>query len=653
MLNDQQLSIVRDAKGNTIVFAGAGSGKTHTLVELIKKLIYNDGVNPHSIFVTTFTNAAGKQLKARIVKNLKISPETVEKMWIGTFHSLAYRYLKFILKSKFTMLTDSANNQFLKLAYENVQSKQPKLFKGLNTEGLDKIVVQDVRKKKTMCSPWKNYIKRNPDQKEHYELCKKVEVEFNRLKKKDNVKNFDDLLHSFRTELTEDFKKRFTWMIIDESQDMNKSQFRLIDAFEASNILYLGDIKQSLYEFRGARPQLFAKKMKDHNLFNLQYNYRSSKTIIDLANEFVSLSVDYKDQQLIATKPAKKLPEYILSYEPSEAIFQKVLDLKRSGVKPKDIAILSFSVKGQMIASLTSLLRQNKIPYEIRGGSDPYEAEHIQDFINLFYAVYTPNKANLLQAFTMFKGVGHKKAAVNIDSFLMAGILDSSLSDFQTLLKVRGNKSALVDGIWKVTMNCHPKLMKDDSNNTILDELATKLSNCDNILTELDQLRTDDDKSNVSERLVISTIHRFKGLEAGHVIACGIDSKCLRYYKMPFLGDNPFKDDKFFTDFCLYYTVLTRAIDSLTLVGQFSQNTTVSVAPFMALIDQKFFKLISEDDGKIDTFTNEADWVRYRDLVSKGIRPEITTKAEDLAGAKTLQEKSNLTRNGNYVINDW
>lgn len=286
-LNDQQrIAVLESINHNVVLLAGAGSGKTSTLVKRTQYLIDDLGVSPANIMVITFTNKAAGEIRDRIAS---ISSESY-KMWIGTFHKICTRLMR--------MFGD-------KLGIQNFTIMDTKDSKNLIKEILDaqgiehtKFLINEIANK---ISAYKNDLIKpakvlaNPDEKKLYAM---VYQEYQNISWRRKSFDFDDLiiytilLLSSYPDVLQWVNDNIKYLMVDESQDTNSAQFQLIKLLLGNNnIMMVGDTCQSIYGFRNAKPQYleyFANTHENTLKLRLEQNYRSTKTIIDAANHVVN-----------------------------------------------------------------------------------------------------------------------------------------------------------------------------------------------------------------------------------------------------------------------------------------------------------------------------------------------------------------------------
>jgi len=234
-LNEQQQAIVNTLGGRVAVVAGAGAGKTSTTIELIQKLYLKDGIPLEKFFVATFTNKAGRDLKVKLSKKLGVHSDALEKLWIGTFHSLGFRYLTQIKKLKLNIILPVEATHYLKNIYKQV----------IQDEGVApdlvafKDVMESIEKKRNNRFTWEHV-------SSYPEICSKVHEIYQKEKTEQDLVDFNDILFMFAQQLKKDdlFSSKFSWVFCDEVQDNNITQIDIANMLTNENAVFVGDSKQ-------------------------------------------------------------------------------------------------------------------------------------------------------------------------------------------------------------------------------------------------------------------------------------------------------------------------------------------------------------------------------------------------------------------------
>lgn len=579
-LNSQQLEIVNTSGGNIAVLAGAGSGKSTTTVELIVKL-FKDGVPLERMWITTFTNKAAKDLKHKLSKKLHLSSEEVAKLWIGTFHSLGFRYLTQVKKIPLNIILPVEGDHFLKNIYKGVL-KEADVEEALAP--FDSIYQAIELKRNQNIEDWS---KVSP----FPEICEQVYELYQKEKKTQNLVDFTDILYMFLEQLQDDFafRNKFEWVFVDEAQDNNWHQHRIAELLTKKNCVLVGDVKQSIYGFRGAMPSLFKEKMKKAaKVYPLAYNYRSSKEIISFANALLKVAPQFHGQELIPTKISGPKPTFTMCDDLGLQVYLAIKQDIRNGVPLEEIAVLGRSIKPMSIQTLQVLLRRDKIPYVLRGGDDKLNASYIQNYLSLLKSLRAPTKISLTNALSMFPGVGPKTAMTLAETATTSG-LDSlkthsgkvahtdAYREFLDLMSVQDSKDLLnksLDFLYK--HHLVPKYGKKDTTEPgkkktlVHDLLHDYLLGFATIPDGIDSLYVnEEDDASEKGKMVISTCHQSKGLEFDSVHVVNMNEFSMPYIK----ADEEDDPARFEEEFCLTYVACTRAKKSLKMWMQYQTGT--------------------------------------------------------------------------------
>ncbi len=440
-LNNEQLQAVKHVYGPLLVVAGAGSGKTKALTHRIANLIENNSIDPYNILAVTFTNKAAKEMKARLevllaqelafnqfgqpwttLKEIdqnqlrtKVHQERLQNLWIGTFHSLFSRLLRYDIEKysdpeglkwtrQFSIYDETDSQTLVKEIISQDMNLDPKRY--------------DPKKIKRLISNAKNQCLTSNDllAKADNNFDKTVAEAYKRYRislSKNNALDFDDLLLLpvfllRQNDIVRDFwHKRFKHILVDEYQDTNRTQYELIKLITAGNtepkkfyswedrsIFVVGDADQSIYSFRAADFRILIGFQEDFktslnedtnsSLIKLEQNYRSSSNILDAANSLIENNSERIEKVLRATKEKGELLKLLScddEISEAEAITNKIKSLNNYNQNPiwRNFAIL-YRTRAQSRVLEESLVRW-RIPYTIFGGLRFYDRREIKDAI--------------------------------------------------------------------------------------------------------------------------------------------------------------------------------------------------------------------------------------------------------------------------------
>ena len=395
-LNAAQQAAVEHTDGPCLIFAGAGSGKTRVLTHRIAYLLERKKVYPDRILTVTFTNKAAGELKSRLERMVG---EAATELWTGTFHSICVRMLrrdgkKAGISSNFVIMDETDQRAIIKDVLHDLDYDERQISPG---QALSEI------------SKAKNQLL-SPDQYEEKntsfiaERFASVYREYERRLAESNGLDFDDLiLRTIRMlESEEDVRTRyqtkFRYVLVDEYQDVNYAQYKLcaILADEHRNLTVVGDDDQSIYSWRGSDYTMilnFEKDFKGAKVFKLEENYRSTQTILDVANELVSNNTNRHAKKLFTNRQiGDKVSVYGAESERAEAryVIEKVKELVHDGASYRDVLVL-YRTNAQSRVFEEAMVAEG-IPYRVVGGVGFYARAEIKDM--LAYLRYIVNPAD-------------------------------------------------------------------------------------------------------------------------------------------------------------------------------------------------------------------------------------------------------------------
>lgn len=565
MLNKEQRRAAETLEGPVLILAGAGSGKTRALTYRVANLI-DHGINAYSILALTFTNKAAKEMKDRI--NLLVGSDAADEAWIGTFHSVCARILRRDIEKlgysrSFVIYDDDDQNTVIKdiLKQQNIDDKF--------------LPVREIRAKigdakNRLLSPDEWFMQTSRDRRNSmiHDVMTLYEERLHSL----NALDFDDLL--LRTlellaehpPVLEAYRKRFRYVLVDEYQDTNKTQYELVRLLtaESRNLCVVGDDDQSIYGWRGAdiRNILdFEKDFPDAVVIKLEQNYRSTANILDAANQVIANNAGRKDKQLWTEENAgEKIRIYCAEDERDEAawIADNIRSLVSQGDRYGNTAIL-YRTNAQSRVPEEMLMRAN-IPYKVFGGQKFYDRKEIRDIIAYIRVIVNPTDDISLRRIINVpkRSIGDSTVQELIDHAMKNGMpLYSALADVPETLGSRPRRcvgdffmlltflSAMKDNmpmeefvrtlIEKTGLEeQYTKEDTDEAHGRIeniheflgaVHEYATMTENptlesyLEDIALVTDLDRADDERGYVT----MMTLHSAKGLEFGNVFIAGME----------------------------------------------------------------------------------------------------------------------------------
>ena len=578
-LNDAQRSAVLHKDGPSMVIAGAGSGKTRVLTYRIAHLIHG-GVDPFNILALTFTNKAAREMKTRISKI--VGDNEAKNLWMGTFHSVFAKLLRFEghhlgFPSNFTIY--------------DTQDSQRLISSIIKEMGLDK----DIYKYKQIqqrISAFKNSLitvkayYNNPELQEADAIARKPRMgeiynEYvNRLFKA-GAMDFDDLL--LRTnellnrfpEVLVRYQERFKYILVDEYQDTNHSQYLIVKALSDryQNICVVGDDAQSIYSFRGANISNILNFQRDYDqvaVYRLEQNYRSTNTIVRAANSVISKNKDQIEKQVWTDNPdGDKIIVHRSATDADEGryVASTLFEWKLNNqLKNGDFAVL-YRTNSQSRA-IEDALRKRDIPYRIYGGLSFYQRKEIKDVLAYLRLIINPKDEEALMRVINYptRGIGQTTldklvvaaketgmsvfellSAENRSSLKINASTSNRLEDFATMIR---SFQILVESADAFTLTEHVikksglvlEMKKDGTPEGIarlenMEELLNGIQDFVEGQREIDgatgsiaefledvALATDLDKEvGDDDRVALMTIHLAKGLEFPYVFIVGME----------------------------------------------------------------------------------------------------------------------------------
>jgi DNA helicase-2/ATP-dependent DNA helicase PcrA len=431
-LNPPQLEAVVHESGPLLVFAGAGSGKTRVITFRIANLLANHRVPPYRILAVTFTNKAAGEMRGRLEQ--LAGPEVTRDLWIGTFHSVCARLLRRYseavgLNKNFVIYDDADQKAVLGRVLKDL---------GLNDQEFPpkSIAGQISREKREGRAPG------DPGAGDIGKSIKDIYERYERSLRQSNAVDFDDLiLHMMRiaesdTREGQELRGRFAHVLVDEFQDTNLMQYRLVRALSAltRNLCVVGDDDQAIYRWRGADVRLirsFERDFPDAYVVKLEQNYRSTNNIVQAALGVIRNAAERVDKKLWTEAPAgDPVRVRMLGDEREEAAFvaRTIHSELARGVRADDIAVF-YRVHAQSRA-LEEALRASNLPYQVIGGMKFFERAEVKDLIGYLRLVVNPKSdADLLRVINVpARGIGDK----TVDR-LLAFAAENSTSLYDTL----------------------------------------------------------------------------------------------------------------------------------------------------------------------------------------------------------------------------
>lgn len=590
-LNEQQLEAVKEVSRPILILAGAGSGKTKTITNRLAYLISEVGIDPASTLTLTFTNKAATQMRDRALALLNKN-NLVYPPLLCTFHKFGLLFLKFHIDK----LGRKAN--FVVIDTDD----KKRILKNLSTELPTSLVASEIsRYKNSFLTPDDAALQA---EQKNYKLIAKMYKEYEEYLVQNNLVDFDDLLAltykilDENPKLCEEISNRYQYIMIDEYQDTNDLQYKLLVKLcqTHENICVVGDDDQSIYGWRGANIRNildFSENFPNAKVVKLEKNYRSTKQILHAANELIEYNRGRMGKVLESTKGDGKEIELIeANDEAQEAgiIASRVKKLLKNGANPKEIAIL-YRINA-LSRSLEEGLNKEGISYKMVGGVKFYERAEIKDLISYLRLIANPH-----DDFSLRRVINRPKRGigkVTVDKILKSAYEDRvSMYDYlvkneDILEKIMSKKAKKEVDKFIVTLNS----LQEQASSAIyslIDELEEgfgikkyyselpdsleRTSNIDEFyglfrdhIKQNPQISVDDflnelalqsDQDQIDENsITIMSVHASKGLEFDHLFVMGLEEGFF-----PLIGDGSDIEE----ERRLGYVAITRAKEELTL----------------------------------------------------------------------------------------
>ncbi len=609
-LNQDQLEAINTISGNLLILASAGTGKTTTIVERYVNLVENLGYDPHSILMTTFTNKAAKDMVRKINQRTKKVSN-----WIGTMHSLFLKILrehatKIMKDENFTILVDDYDKKkIIKeiLHLETIDDKKDNLiylmnrisrFKnyGISADNLNAemnfnetnevfeeliddelvFVSSKIKNKSTkIYKLYQSYLKEN----NIIDLDDILLLTYELLSKNEDIKNF--------------YKNKFKIMMVDEAQDLNIVQIKILNLLEHNNLCLIGDDCQNIYSWRGSSNELVFRFDENNKKIILKENHRSTAKIITAVNKTID-SLKFKiDKKLVATreKGSNIIFEGFESFdEEINYILSEIKDLVNEGIAKEDIAVLFRT--NNIGKDIEKVFRRNKIPCHLSKSRSFFEREEVKDILSfLKLKINNYSTVDFERVVSLIPGIGKVKLekiravaekyncspvhALNFTEELDFSY--ESLVEIEILKKILFNQEMPIDSflmqfgyddkIAKKYLNESEKIADKSENIETLKELYYgNDADKNGIRNFLDGLIELEKKEKEKDKVVLSTIHSAKGLEWKYVFLAACNERILPYYR-----DNlgVIKRDD---ELRLFYVAISRAKDFLTVSHSMNNN---------------------------------------------------------------------------------
>lgn len=595
-LNDEQIEAVKQTEGPVLILAGAGSGKTTTIISRLAYLIEGVGIPASNTLTLTFTNKAAKEMRERASEMMESNGYPP---LLCTFHKFGLLFLKFNIHMM------GRKNNFVVIDTDD----KKRIIKKINSQITTSLIASEIsRYKNSLLTPDDAY---NQSELFNYQQIAKVYEEYEAYLHENNLVDFDDLialtykLLEKSPELAKTTSQKYQYIMVDEYQDTNELQLKLLQKLCSThtNICVVGDDDQSIYGWRGAHIRNIMEFDEDFDgtkTFKLQNNYRSREPILKVANALIEHNRSRLGKKLIPTRGAGEAVVTLNSQDENEESRKIALKIKKlidSGVKAQDIAVL-YRVN-VLSRSIEDGLNRAGINYKLVGGQRFYDRAEVKDLISYIRVI-----TNFHDDFSFKRIVNKPKrglgkasidkielAALSAEKSIFHFVKSSKIADLEALVRKKNTKTLkqfikdietvakdlkestynFIDileetfhlkNIYKGQADEADRVLNMDEFYALFRDFITKNpeSGLDEFLNEL-TLQSEQDQIE-GESIYMMSIHASKGLEFGHVFIIGLEEGFL-----PLVGDGSDLEE----ERRLGYVSFTRAKDTLILSHSLSR----------------------------------------------------------------------------------
>ncbi len=598
ILNPAQHEAVAYDDGPQLVFAGAGTGKTRVLTAKIAYLIEEKGIAPDRLFAATFTNKAAREMKSR-VESLTGLP--CQGLWIGTFHSLCVRILRresqrIDYSSWFTIYDDDDQAALMRAVLKQLRIEERAMSE---------------RAARSVVSHWKNRCV-TPEQAlrdaSSYQQQQAVRVyrAYQQALRDRQAMDFDDLLSNAvyllrdHADILERYRTRFQYVLVDEYQDTNHAQFRLVKLLTGTGgrVFAVGDDDQSIYGWRGAQIEnilSFEREFRNTRTFRLEQNYRSTPAILAFANAAIGPNANRAPKRLWTSRTGSAdvvVSKYADDRREAEAIGRSIDGLIRGGTRPSDIMVL-YRTNAQS-RPFEDAFRRQRIAYTLVGGISFYQRKEIKDCLGYLRLLVNPKDDLSFERVLNVpaRGIG-PKARQQLLSAASPGLLEAVLrepsSDAPPIMRHKGivelraiyrelvglvEQGEAPSAVLRQMLTQTGYLTMLEAEDT--DEAEGRIENINELLNalaiwseenpdgtlqefleEVALVADIDTLDNERDSVTMMTLHSAKGLEAAHVFIAGLEDGLLPSSRNT---EDPAKLEE---ERRLFYVGITRARDAL------------------------------------------------------------------------------------------
>ncbi|MBD3363512.1 AAA family ATPase [Candidatus Dojkabacteria bacterium] len=632
-LNSSQQKAIKTIEGPVMINAGPGTGKTLTLINRILYMIFEKNISPETILVLTFTEKAAQEIKDRL-NNYKADLPQIP--FVGTFHALGYKIL---------------NKKYKDIKLIDEKQRKKNIRECMKSESIESPLRElDTKELGLIISKYKNFSIKSSDYKNQSHI-KKFTKKYDKLLKKQNLLDFDDLLlktYKFikdNPKLSPTYQYKFDYILIDEFQDINPIQFKIIKLLlnKENNIFIIGDPLQSIYSFRGSYPnifKLFKNEFPQTRDITLDINYRSTPEIIEISHNLFPKTLKLKNnlQEHGKVEVVKTQNEYTES-----DFILKEIDKKIGGIgmlessevwehQDKKINFSDFAVMYRLHylnIPLKKKFKDSGIPYQVIGAGSIYnqpaisfiisclkflnkqDNESFREIIESTFIKLSEQIKNKIFHTPDYEFYPRAKEILNQKELnnTQHRSLEKNISNINKLINSEKLKLTEVVSLVIELFNLEKYFNENTQKKQMLNEFKSIILRFDRFengiekfLVYLRNIEQNDFYDNNVDKVTLLTMHAAKGLEFKYVFICGFEEELIPYMKK----DSDINEEK-----RLFYIALTRAKNSAWILYTKRRNKTESkISPFFELIKSK--NLIHKTDKALESLKTKQEKLKQK-----------------------------------------
>jgi len=689
-LNKEQKEAVLHLDGPVLVIAGAGSGKTRVLSHRVAYLIKEKKVEPYNILAVTFTNKAAREMRERIVSLLGFDSPA---LWISTFHSSCVR----ILRREIEKLNLTSNFVIFDTSEQKTLIRETMKELNINEKLLPyQVVMSKISKAKNDLVTPENYAAHFMPQ--FSDRISDIYSMYQKKLKQNNALDFDDLiffvvrLFEKCPEVLEKYQRLFHYILIDEYQDINNAQYRLIKnlASKRRNLFVVGDEDQSIYAFRGANMDIilnFEQDFHEAKVIKLQQNYRSTGSILGAANELVKRNQRRRHKELWTRKDDGKKPfcqEAVDERDEALFVIDKIKELSGKEHRKLSDFVILYRTNAQSRVLEEALMAEG-LPYQIVGGLKFYDRKEIKDILAYVRLLWNPSDSISLKRIINVptRGIGDKTLE-KLDEFA----LETNRNVFEVLKdidllkerKIPPKALSAISDFMDFMGNLH-KIMEEESISRLIEEVmkqsgyikslhdqnsveaTTRMENLEELLkvaqefeynypgSGIDEflsttsLASDVDMmEDAKESITLMTVHSAKGLEYPVVFVTGLEEGIFPHARSINTGsDKDIEEER-----RLAYVALTRAMEELYLSHAWRRTVYGTGAEYnepSRFLDDIVDYVERKVEDK-DLFVSKPSKREVFDV--KTVNPEVITKNQKGSSKLTYYRKGDIVKHKEF-----